>query len=1412
MADLANLRISVDSRDVKSAGADLDKLGRSADEAERGAKRVSSAFANMRSTLAALGLGAIAIDMVRTNMEFQRLQAALTVATGSAVNATNAFSEIRKFAATTPYELNQSVEAFLRLKNLGLDPSIEAMRSYGNTASAMGKDLMQMVEAVADASTGEFERLKEFGIKASKSANQVAFTFQGVTTKVGNNASEIQKYLLDIGNTKFAGGMEMQMQTLGGQFSNLKDNLDAFYVAIGNAGANSALSQMLAQLSNVLVAATANIDSIIVALETAAIAIAAYYTAVGVASAYQAAMAASAFTTSGALGILTAAVSSLNLAMLANPAVWFAAAIASVGYVFLSMRSNTEAANAALKRNAELAKDAGVELTAASKAALSAANENSNLGDQTADAANTTFTFTDELKKSTVALQQQAVAARNATIEILRKKLAESKAIEAASQETIVRGKGLDPYSGYKRLGQGDITGAFSEFGKNLNAGVQNLLSGGRTVREAVTNYKQAALISLGLQEKINKALSDPVGTGDLPTQTAGAIANVGKKAKEAADPTEEFTQYIERLREEIANIDGTPLDARMREIDAMVAKANSKKLEGSAALIRDLGKSLKELSENSAANKAENSFKSLIEQVKQQTAVIGLSREATELANLEAEKTAFIAERKVAVGLERATQMWNEYHDARVKGLNKQTALDEDLERVKELRGILDGITGVIGGSVGKALSMTLGIKMELPDETFDEFGNVLAKALGGFGKTLAAMTQGFTLGKMTGSGIGGAIGGALGEKVLGSAIGKVAGAIGGKIGGALGQFAGPLGSIAGGLLGGLIGGLFTKTKTGTATLTQVAGGAMQKTLGGNNAQLKGVADKMANGLLTALGNVAEQLGGTLGGAVNISVGMRKKDYVVDPTGKGRTKGAGVMNFGEDAAAAAAYATQLAIQQGIITGISAGAQTLIKAGGDLNAQVQKALKFDQVFKDLKKETDPLGASLDELAAEMTKLKAIFGEAGASAEDYAKLEELFAIKQAKAIFEANKPRRELEIQLMEAQGNAAGALAARRQLELESMDAGLRALQQQVWAAEDAAKAAQELADANAKAAEEAKAAAEAANALAADRRSMEIDLMEALGNSAEALAARRKIELEAMDASLRGLQQQIWAALDAKAAAEAAAEAAQVLAEEQAKAAEAAAKLATEKRELEIQLLEAQGFAIEALTARRAMELEATDASLRSLKEAIWAAQAKAEADAAAAKAAEEAAAAEAKAAQDAADAMQKYMETLTDVSKTVQEEINRLRGINASSTSVLLKAQFATLTAQARTGNLDALGKLPELSKAIEEATIGTAGSALEVARIRAWLSSSLAETLGAQAASNAEVNTAGAGLVFDGNQTTTATTAQTADAISNMRGDLYSALYQIAKNTGKSYELMDRWDGDGLPDIREDASDYY
>ncbi|MGV8864108.1 MAG: DUF4214 domain-containing protein, partial [Pseudomonas sp.] len=124
--------------------------------------------------------------------------------------------------------------------------------SYGNTASAMGKDLNQMIEAVADAATGEFERLKEFGIKAKVNGDQVSLIFQGVTTKVGNNAKEIESFLIKLGETKFGDAMALRMATLDGAVSNLGDTWENTFRLVNDAGLGDVMRGAVNDAANAL--------------------------------------------------------------------------------------------------------------------------------------------------------------------------------------------------------------------------------------------------------------------------------------------------------------------------------------------------------------------------------------------------------------------------------------------------------------------------------------------------------------------------------------------------------------------------------------------------------------------------------------------------------------------------------------------------------------------------------------------------------------------------------------------------------------------------------------------------------------------------------------------------------------------------------------------------------------------------------------------------------------------------------------------------------------------------------------------------------------------------------------------------------------------------------------------------------
>ena len=138
---------------------------------------------------AGMGVAELAQSFTAANVAAGTLRAGLETVTGSAKAGAVAWAQLQAFAAQTPFSLQQATEGFIKLKAMGLDPSREALLSYANTASAMGKDLSMMIEAVVDASNSSFERLREFGITASQEGDKVSLTFQGVTTTIGNNAA-----------------------------------------------------------------------------------------------------------------------------------------------------------------------------------------------------------------------------------------------------------------------------------------------------------------------------------------------------------------------------------------------------------------------------------------------------------------------------------------------------------------------------------------------------------------------------------------------------------------------------------------------------------------------------------------------------------------------------------------------------------------------------------------------------------------------------------------------------------------------------------------------------------------------------------------------------------------------------------------------------------------------------------------------------------------------------------------------------------------------------------------------------------------------------------------------------------------------------------------------------------------------
>lgn len=188
--------------------------------------------------------------IIDVSAEFERYRTILETIEGSSDKAHRSMEWVQNFAVRTPYELAQVTDAFVKLKAYGIDPQTGALDAAGNAAAAMGKDVMQAVEALADAMTGENERLKEFGIKAKKTGDQIVYTWteNGKTMAAKARASskeQIEAVITGIWNRRFGGAMDKLSNTWTGTWSNMMDQVTKFIKQIGDAGVFDSLKGQL---------------------------------------------------------------------------------------------------------------------------------------------------------------------------------------------------------------------------------------------------------------------------------------------------------------------------------------------------------------------------------------------------------------------------------------------------------------------------------------------------------------------------------------------------------------------------------------------------------------------------------------------------------------------------------------------------------------------------------------------------------------------------------------------------------------------------------------------------------------------------------------------------------------------------------------------------------------------------------------------------------------------------------------------------------------------------------------------------------------------------------------------------------------------------------------------------------------
>ena len=225
------------------------------DHAAKRAQSFASKMATVGAAVARVGLVAgaaaaavgtkLGFDVVKQSAQFERYELMFRNLTGSTKEAADMMNYLNKVAGTTPFNLDQVVEAAQELSAVKIDPrKQQGLFTYlGDIAAGLGEGYQKIAKTYGQTLFGKFDVFQEMkGVRAGTEGGKTFwyeyFDAQGKmargTGTIGN-IEDTQK-MWDRVFSHLKGGMALLASSWDGIISNLEDSWSRFLLAIGRAG------------------------------------------------------------------------------------------------------------------------------------------------------------------------------------------------------------------------------------------------------------------------------------------------------------------------------------------------------------------------------------------------------------------------------------------------------------------------------------------------------------------------------------------------------------------------------------------------------------------------------------------------------------------------------------------------------------------------------------------------------------------------------------------------------------------------------------------------------------------------------------------------------------------------------------------------------------------------------------------------------------------------------------------------------------------------------------------------------------------------------------------------------------------------------------------------------------------------
>lgn len=246
------------ARAFKTAAIANEKLGRAVEKNEkvqdklnktnllgvRNNRLLANTFATIRSKLLLASFAFTLVTgsvgkFIQKSAEFEKVKTRLNAMFGSVDKGTQAFNRFNKIAATTPFTLEDVVEAGAALKAFGVDAE-NLIKPVSDLAAFMGTTAAEAASALGRAfagGAGAADILRERGILQLVRDSQGIEDLTKLTLPQFREA--LEKTITDP-SVGVAGATDDLSRTMSGLFSNLADSFSRLSAAIGDIAAGSA--------------------------------------------------------------------------------------------------------------------------------------------------------------------------------------------------------------------------------------------------------------------------------------------------------------------------------------------------------------------------------------------------------------------------------------------------------------------------------------------------------------------------------------------------------------------------------------------------------------------------------------------------------------------------------------------------------------------------------------------------------------------------------------------------------------------------------------------------------------------------------------------------------------------------------------------------------------------------------------------------------------------------------------------------------------------------------------------------------------------------------------------------------------------------------------------------------------------